>query len=221
MVSKRRTKPTFSKRMRRRAEYLGYRIRRLPDNPHRIALGLSCGVYASFTPFFGLHVFVAMGLAKLLRANVAAGLIGTVAGNPLTFPLIASLALSLGRRILGYGLTGRDFHRIVRAFSEALVGLWQSILSLFGIGESQWQKLSLFLNDIFWPYFVGGLLPGLIAAIAVYYITRPLIGAFQSRRRAKLLARARQRIAKKNDMASMARQQIHKAGMAGANEGKT
>ena len=30
-----------------------------------------------------------------------------------------------------------------------------------------------------WPYFVGGLLPGLIAAIASYYLTRPLIAAYQ------------------------------------------
>ena len=31
----------------------GHRVRRLPDTPHRIALGFACGVFVSFTPFFG------------------------------------------------------------------------------------------------------------------------------------------------------------------------
>ena len=90
-------------------EYLGHRVRRLPDTPHRIALGFACGVFASFTPFFGLHFVLAAVLAGLLRGNIVAALIGTVAGNPLTFPLIASVSLGLGRRILGYGASGRDF----------------------------------------------------------------------------------------------------------------
>lgn len=178
---------------RRAIEYIGYRIRRLPDTPHRIALGLACGVFISFTPLFGLHLFGAMALAWILRANVLASLLGTLAGNPVTFPLIASVSLSLGRLILGHGLTGRDFNRIVTAFGEALTGLWQSLLSLLGFGTPQWHKLALFIHDIFWPYLVGGFLPGLISSIAAYYVSRPLIAAYQSRRRG---ARARRRIAR-------------------------
>ena len=37
---------------------------------------------------------------------------------------------------------------------------------------------------------------GLIAAIASYYLTRPLVEAYQARRRARLLARARERLAR-------------------------
>ena len=47
-----------------------------------------------------------------------------------------------------------------------------------------------FFRDIIWPYFVGGLLPGLVAAIVGYYLTRPLIAAYQTRRRARMLRRA-------------------------------
>ena len=200
---RRRDKPPILSRLReavaprrgwRRAiEYISYRIRRLPDTPHRIALGLACGVFMSFTPLFGFHVFGAMALAWLLRSNVLASLFGTLAGNPLTFPFIASVSLSLGRLILGHGLTGGDFDRIVVAFGEALTGFGQSVLSLFGIGEPQWQKLALFTHDIFWPYLAGGFLPGLISAIAAYYVTRPVIAAYQARRRG---ARAKRRIAR-------------------------
>ena len=194
MVFKRRDKPPLLSRIReavyprrgwrRGIEYLGHRVRRLPDTPHRIALGFSCGVFVSFTPFFGHpHPGGRVALAWLIRGNVMAGLIGTFAGNPLTLPLIAPIALGLGRKILGYGVTGRDPSRIQDAFSQFFVGLWESIQSLFGHGESQWHKLLLFVQDVLWPYFVGGLLPGLIAAIASYYVTRPLVAAYQARRR--------------------------------------
>jgi len=204
MVFKRRDKPPFLNRLReafyprrgfrRGWEYLAHRVRRLPDTPHRIALGFACGVYVSFTPFFGLHFFLAAGLAWMLRGNILASLIGTAAGNPITFPVIASISMGLGRRILGYGVTGRDFRRVSDAFFEAMSGLGRSLLSLVGIGESEWNKVALFFSDVVLPYFVGGLLPGLIASIAAYYLTRPLISAYQSRRRARLLARARDQL---------------------------
>lgn len=180
---------------RRVLEYFAHRVKRLPDTPHRIALGFSCGVFASFSPFFGVHILYAAVLSKVLRGNILASVIGTLVGNPLTFPLIASISLSLGRRILGYGATGRDFGRIVGAFTQALRGIWQSFLSSIGQGPSEWSKVLLFLRDVVWPYFLGGLLPGLVAAIASYYLTRPLIAAYQSRKRAMVAARARERVA--------------------------
>ena len=158
-------------------------MRRLPDTPHRIAFGFALGVFASFTPFFGAHILLAAGLAKLLRGNIVASLIGTLAGNPLTFPLIASVSLGLGRRILGYGASGEDFSRVSDAFGEAAGGLWSSLLSLVGRGDSQWRRLEPFVDYILWPYFVGGLLPGLAAALASYLLLRPLVAAYQARRR--------------------------------------
>lgn len=203
MVFKRRHKPPLLRRIRhvlypargwrRGIEYLGHRIRRLPDTPERIALGFACGAFASFTPLFGLHLLLAMGLAKLLRANILASVIGTAVGNPLTFPLIASVSLALGRRILGFGATGRDFSRVSDAFGQFFTGLRESLLSLFGFGTPQWGKVVLFLQDVCWPYLVGGLMPGLVVAIASYYVARPLIAAYQSARRARLLARTRAR----------------------------
>jgi uncharacterized protein len=199
MVFKRRDKPPLLSRIRhaflprtgwrRGIEYLGHRIQRLPDTPHRIALGVSCGVFASFTPFFGLHFILAVVLAKLVRGNILASLIGTFAGNPLTFPFIASLALGIGRRILGYGATGRDFSRIADAFEQFFVGLWDAFASIFGYGEPHWGKLTLFVQDVLWPYLVGGVGPGLIAAVASYFLARPVIAAYQMRRRARVQKR--------------------------------
>jgi uncharacterized protein (DUF2062 family) len=213
MVFKRRDKLPFPTRLRgllfprrgwrRGIEYLAHRMRRLPDTPHRISLGFSCGVFMSFTPFFGLHFILAAAMARAIRGNALAALIGTAAGNPLTFPVIASFALGLGRRILGFGASGRDFRRFAEGFRQFFVGVWESFLNLFGAGHADWHKLTLLLQDVIWPYFVGGLLPGLVAAIASYYLVRPLVAAYQAGRRARLLARAKARLLRRKPEAGI------------------
>lgn len=214
MVFKRRDKPPFLARLRealaprrgwrRTVEYLGHRVRRLPDTPHRIALGFALGVFASFTPFFGAHILVAAALAKLARVNIVAALIGTLVGNPLTFPLIAWASLGLGRAILGYGASGEDFDRLSVAFGEAAHGLWSSLLSLFGYGASAWGRVGPFFHYVYWPYFVGGLIPGVASAVASYFILKPLIAAYQGRRRVRMLARAHDRLAAEKSPADAA-----------------
>lgn len=211
MVFKRRDKPPFLSRLRhavypqrgwRRAiEYLGHRVRRLPDTPHRIAIGVSCGVFVSFTPLFGLHFVLAIALARLFRGNILASLIGTVFGNPVTFPFIASISLGFGRRILGYGASGRNFAKLHEAFEQFFAALWESILALFGQGTAHWGRLNVFMQDIFWPYLVGSILPGLACAVACYFLSRPIIAAYQARRRAVLLARTRAADAKRKKKA--------------------
>lgn len=209
MVFRRRIRPGLVDRLRaavlprggwrRGLEYLGHRVRRLPDTPHRIALGFACGVFASFTPLFGLHFILAAAFAKLVRGNVLAALLGTLVGNPLTFPVIAAASLWLGRQIVGFGATGRNFGRVTDAFGEAVEALWESTLALFGSGESEWGRIVPFLRDVFWPYLVGGILPGLAAAVLSYYLLKPLVTAYQLRRRARMLARAHARLAEKSE----------------------
>ncbi len=113
MIFKRRHRPPFWDRLReivyprkglwRGLDYIRMRLHRLPDSPHRIALGFACGAVASFTPFFGIHIVLAAALAWLVRGNILAAVFGTMVGNPLTFPFIAAFSLETGWRILGTG----------------------------------------------------------------------------------------------------------------------
>ena len=50
-------------------------------------------------------------------------------------------------------------------------------------------------SDVLLPYFVGGLLPGIVTAIAVYYLVRPIVAAYQAARRHRRLVRAEARLA--------------------------
>lgn len=203
MVFKRRNPLSFLRRMknmvlpqsgwRRAANYLGHRVRRLPDSPHRIAIGIACGVFVSFSPFFGLHFFYAAGLAYIFRGNVLAALIGTGMGNPLTFPAIVSSSLWLGNRLVGGKGETLGFARIQQAFLDAFAGLWHSFKSIFGYGHNELYRMDSFFYHVFFPYFVGGAIVGLIVAIACYFIALPLIKRYQIRRRERLMVRARAR----------------------------
>lgn len=161
---------------RRGIEYLGHRMQRLPDSPESIALGFACGVYTSFTPFFGLHFIVAAAFAWAFRSNIMASAIGTFFGNPLTFPFIIVFNLKIGNWMLGVeGETDTSFTDL--SFWDMFAYLLQNI------------------GDLVVPYMVGGLGPGLVCAVVSFFLIRPLVRTYQNRRRARLASLARKRIA--------------------------
>ncbi|NNU81556.1 DUF2062 domain-containing protein [Halovulum dunhuangense] len=196
---------------RRAIEYVGHRLKRLPDTPHKISLGFACGVFVSFSPLFGLHFLYAALIAWMIRGNILAAMIGTFVGNPVTFPVFGAISLGLGRRMFGMSGSGPDQATVQQAFTGALSDLWESFLSIFGLGHASWGRLGTFWSDVFVPYFVGGLLPGLIAAVIFYFLTRPLVAAYQARRRSRLLHKAQERLA---------RQKAEHAARRLANEGR-
>lgn len=196
MILKRRDRPSFGKRMReflsprkgfwRGWDYIGKRLRRLPDSPHRIALGFACGAVASFTPFFALHFVVAAGLAWLVRGNVLSALFGTIVGNPITFPLIAGLSLGTGRWIMGRDGGSSGAEKVLEAAWGAVVSGWGTVQSWFGFGPSMMDGFLTFLDEVFLPYLIGGLGPGLLTGVVSYVILGPIIAAYQERRRRKI-----------------------------------
>ena len=172
----------------RAISYVIHRIRRLPDQPHRIARGIAMGIIVSFTPFFGFHFVIGAGLAWLIGGNMVAALLATFVGNPITFPFIMTLSVELGSRILGEhgGIPLRD---IVSSFGHASVELWSNLGAMFSDRTAHWESLILFFHRVFWPYFVGGLIPGIIAGLIGYYLSLPLITAYQKRRKKKIRER--------------------------------
>ncbi|MFK7944115.1 MAG: DUF2062 domain-containing protein [Paracoccaceae bacterium] len=204
MIFKRRNPASFKNRLReffsprqgfwRGWDYIGKRIRRLPDSPHRIALGFACGAFASFSPFFGFHFFVAAGFAWLVRGNILSSLFGTIVGNPLTFPFISGISLWLGRWILGRDGGSSGAEQVLEAAWGAMVSAWSAVTSWFGYGPSMLDGFLNFLDEVFLPYLIGGMLPGLVSAVISYIVLGPIVAAYQERRRKKILAsQAKQR----------------------------
>ncbi|MDR9393314.1 DUF2062 domain-containing protein [Roseovarius sp. SYSU LYC5161] len=172
--------------------YVKHRLRRLPDPPHRIARGIFAGIFVTFSPFFGLHFFLAVFLAWVLRGNIVAALLSTFVGNPLTFVPIAAISLQTGYFLLGMGYgvgTTEVEHSLGSAFVGAGRDLKHNIIAIFTDARADWSELHIFYEEVFLPYMVGGLIPGVIAGLLGYYISLPLIQAYQNRRKGLLKAK--------------------------------
>ena len=218
MVFKRRDPRTFWRRCvsfifprrgyTRGWKYIGRRVQRIRDTPEKIAFGFACGALASFTPMFGCHFFVAAFLAWITRSNVVAGLFGTIIGNPISFPFIATSSMGLGTWIMGVGRGSADGEGVIASFVEVASLLWEAMLDGLGIGETSavsWAvtkaRFSDFWEHVMAPYFVGGFMVGMVVATVCYFLMRPAVATYQKRRREKLAARARANagLAKKPD----------------------
>ena len=173
----------------RAAQYVQHRLRRLPDSPQRIGRGIWSGVFISFTPLYGLHFLVSATLAWLIRGNVVAALLATFFGNPITFPIIAAMSLRLGNWMLYGEFTAAGEGRLGEKFGGAFEDLWHNAVALFTPEVAHWGGLADFYWDVFLPYTVGGLIPGLITATAIYSVSLPLITAYQNRRRGRIQAK--------------------------------
>lgn len=169
--------------------YVKHRVRRLPDRPDRIARGVGAGVFISFTPLFGMHFVTAAILAKAARGNILASLLGTFFGNPITFPFIAFSSMKLGHLILGTQFDESQHATLFGKFIGAGQDLKHNFFAIFTEATTRWDNLYSFFNEVFLPYLVGGLVPGAVAGILSYYLSEPVIAAYQKHRRKRLKAR--------------------------------
>ena len=169
--------------------YVKHRVRRLPDSPERIARGIWAGVFTTFTPFYGLHFLVAAIIARLMNGNILASLSATFFGNPLTYVPIGVASLQTGHWLLGTKFDEEVDKSLVGKFLAAGGDLKDNLFALFMDKPADWQGLHLFYNEVFYPYMIGGIIPGIICATVCYVLSLPVVRVYQQRRRAKIKAK--------------------------------
>ena len=180
--------------------YVGIRLKRIPDTPHKISLGMSCGIFASFTPLFGLHFLIAGLLSYVLRANVLASLIGTFIGNPITFPIITVFNLKLGEWILGSNeYSSGDGGKIFEGFLDFIFLIYKSLFTEGSIGENSVPRMNEFLYGVFIPYSLGGLILGISVAIISYFLLRPLVSTYKKKRDSLKARRLKKKLMRKKN----------------------
>ena len=180
-------------------EYVGHRVRRLPDTPEKISRGIWAGVFAAFTPFYGLHFVIAAVTAKLMRGNILASLMATFFGFPPTYIPIAIASLGTGYWMLGLPFNAAtfgfgkdipaDFCGIGCRFADAFADITHNIKAIFTHERADWLGLQSFYEEVFFPYMIGSIIPGVIAATVCYMIAVPVIRGHQNRRRKVLRAK--------------------------------
>lgn len=157
---------------RRAGLYVWHRLARLPGTPHSIAAGFAAGAAISFTPFLGLHIIMACCIVYLTRGNYLAAVIGTVVGNPWTFPLFFALTGAVGTLIIGGD-----------AVAEIPVWDWDAILA------GPVDYFSKFLPVVF-PLIVGGIPVAIIVWFLTYLVFKELVTRYRARRKPRALTSA-------------------------------
>lgn len=171
---------------RRAALYIRHRILRVSAPPEVIARGIFAGAFIVFTPFYGLHFVFSALLAKLMRGNILAALLSTFIGNPLTYVPIAIVSLQTGYFMLGRRPRDDVDGSVWGAFGEAWRDLWDNFKAVFTPEQADWTGLAQFYDQVFLPWMIGGIVPGIISGLVFYYVSLPVITAYQRRRRQKL-----------------------------------
>jgi uncharacterized protein (DUF2062 family) len=153
---------------RRLGIYLVKRLTRLPGTPHSIAAGFACGAAMSFTPFIGLHTLLSVLLSFVLRGNYLAAAVGTLIGNPWTFPLIWFATYQLGHFMLGS-------------------------VPAPTVPEPELTSRMHELRNYIWPMTVGGMPLGALAGLTVYFPVARMVAVYQEARRRRRQRRQAER----------------------------
>jgi uncharacterized protein len=163
-------------RVKRWAAYYWRRLVRVRATPHEVALGCAMGVFVAFTPFIGFQMLLAGFLAYVLRVSIPAAMLGTFAGNPLSWPAMWASSYLAGAWILGVepaAVTAEQLIVSAAVLNRALTELTPGSI----------DNAVLFFAPVVKPMIYGSLLMGLIAAAGSYYPTHRAVRVFQKRRR--------------------------------------
>jgi hypothetical protein len=147
--------------LREKIQHLITRFKQLNGDPHYVALGMAIGVFISVTPTIPFHTVIALALAFILRGSKAAAAIGVWFSNPITIPLFYKGSYDLGISILGNSAP----------FSTE----YESILELLKLGA-----------DVTIAMITGGVILGILPAIAAYFITRRIFIKLRLRKKSRI-----------------------------------
>lgn len=149
--------------------YLQRRLMRLSGSPHAIAAGVASGAAVAMLPLFGLHFLLGLVLAFVTRGSIVAAALGSLWGNPVTFPIFVAVGYGLGDWMRGGGGMGPEEAALVHEMASKLP---------HGFISDEFEKIA--------PTFTTTLLGSLPIAIAtyvlVYLLVRWLIGRFRAAR---------------------------------------
>ena len=165
----------------RSVRYVAYRLRRLKGSPDSIAVGVAWGVAVSFTPFYFLHIGLAVVGSWFMGGSLLAAAIGTLFLNPLTFPFISLLTYSIGSYFLALstsfeGMGDVSIGYIFDNFSASFQGM--EVVSIGYIFDKFLEILMPFLL----PMAVGGILVGIASWILVFLSVRMLVSRYRELR---------------------------------------
>jgi len=175
----------------RSGKYFAKRILRLTASPHAVSAGVAAGVFASFTPFLGLHFLIAFLIAYFIAGNLLAAAMGTFFGNPVSFPFIWGATYTTGNYIL-LGRSDKDG-------SEGMAGVSDTDWLQMGWIEA-WEFATGLWQPVFKPMLIGAVPLGTIFAIVAYLLTWWASSTFRDARKKRMDRLAVQKATTQNEL---------------------
>ena len=120
-------------------------------SPGRLAVAVAVGVVLGCSPFFGLHFWIGLGLALLLRLNKVAVFVGSQISIPPLAPLIGFASVQLGALALSGGFVRLE------------------------LGDFTLKNLPTLLSQFLLAWLVGGVLVGVALAIPAGLVTLAVV----------------------------------------------
>ncbi|MBF0358452.1 MAG: DUF2062 domain-containing protein [Magnetococcales bacterium] len=140
------------------------RLHRLAEDSNAIALGVAWGIFVSFTPFLGFHLILCTIMCIVFGGSKLAAWIGSLIGNPATFPIFF--------------------------LADHKLGSW--MMNLFGVTldskvEKSFEGLSLDalfsdMSNIIVPILFGATILAPLAAVVGYWTTYKFVELARFRR---------------------------------------
>lgn len=141
----------------RTKKYISLSIKRIKGTPQALSLGLATGIAISFTPFIGLHALLAIFISWVIGGSMAAALIGTLFGNPWTFPFIWYFTFEIGQ-FINYGFLAYEEEfsfKVIKKEVSTLLAIVKNIIIFANIFELEENVAKLKLI----PFMVVGSIP--------------------------------------------------------------
>jgi len=113
-----------------------------------VAIGLAWGASVSVTPLLGLHLIICYIGTWIMRGNLIAATVGTIVGNPWTFPFFFYLDYKIG------------------------------VLFYFDKMENYEMKLQFLIKnfeELFLPTFFGSIPVAILVWLITYYFSKNIL----------------------------------------------
>ena len=139
------------------------------EPPERIAAAIALGVGMGFSPFLGLHIVLAIAIAKVFRLNWLDAFLGQFAGNPWTIPPVFALGYQLGRGLLGLkarGVPRMNWDVLLHNDIRWVLHPIETVRAIFG-GHGFLPRLEAFV--------LGTSILAIVIGVSAYFLARALL----------------------------------------------
>lgn len=167
--------PSRIQRAKRWMRYQYLRIMRMNATPHSIAMGLAVGIFTGFLPIVPLQTTLTILLCLPLRGNPVVGFMGTWISNPFNWVPFYYFLYVVGKAMVPWDVPKMELEQ------------FGALLKTFDVTE--FASFGKDLLECFKVMVMAGVVMGIPASVATYFLAYRGVLRYRRRRALRLLKR--------------------------------